>query len=80
MDVLVGGTANQIIGAIAGNLCDPGVGAVGPGQSNRLKRRVGGGEEQGRAGPTPASQRQSRDREKGRARNRKGCGGLPDGP
>lgn len=72
MDVLVGGTANQVIGAVAGNLRDPGMGAGGPGQLNWLRWRVGGGKGQGDKGRKPARQRDRVVTERERTRNRKG--------
>lgn len=41
MNVLIGGAADQVIGAVASDLRDPGVGAVEPGQFNWLRWRVG---------------------------------------
>lgn len=54
VNVLIGRAANQVIRAVASDLCDPGVGAVGPGQFNRLRWRVGLGD----MGMKPPGQRQ----------------------
>ena len=48
MDVLVGRTANQVVGAVASNLRDPEVGAVEP-RSVQLAK-VEGGRKEGEAG------------------------------
>lgn len=54
VNVLVGRAADQVTGAVAGNLCDPGVGAVGLGQFDWLRWRVG----LGAMGMDSAEQRQ----------------------
>lgn len=59
MDVLVGGTANQVIGPVAGNLRDPEVGAVGPGQFNWLRQKRGGG-----PGPGPRGEARNTERDR----------------
>lgn len=72
MDVLVGRTANQVVGAVAGNLRDPEVGAVEP-RSVQLAK-VEGGRKEGEAGHGDEARKregQACNREKGRPRNRK---------
>lgn len=54
VNVLIGGAADQVIRAVASDLRDPGVGAVGPGQFNWLRWRVG----LGHTGMKPARQGQ----------------------
>lgn len=67
VDVLVSRTANQVIGAVASDVSNPGAGTVEPGQFNRLREGAGD------PGTKPARQSQAlsrRERERGRNRER----------
>lgn len=67
VDVLISRTANQLIGAVASDFSNPGVGTVEPGQFNSLR------EEAGDPGTKPARQAEPglSCRERERVRNRK---------